>query len=326
MDTETAPATTPVYTCLAELLAGARALSAPRRVALAAAHEATVLRALRQAAEHGLSHRPCLFGRAMDIRRLAAAEGLEVATEDIVDVPDEAAAAVEAAQAVREGRADVLMKGRVHTDDFLRGLLQRETGLRTGQLMSHCYVLEHPQERRLLVVTDAGMNIAPTLEQKAIIALNGIYLAEALGIERPRVAALAAVELVDPKMPATLDAAALGQMGDRRQFSRGVVDGPLAMDNAVSREAAEIKGIAGQVAGAADILLAPNIEAGNILVKTYSFLCGRPVAGMLVGAAAPVVLTSRADSAQSKLYSIALAVLVANKERRQLLKLGKVHY
>jgi phosphate butyryltransferase len=173
---------------------------------------------------------------------------------------------------------------------------------------------------------DAGMNIAPTLEQKAAIALNAIYLAEVLGIEPPRVAALAAVELVNPAMPATLDAAALGQMNDRRQFSRGVLDGPFGMDNAVSREAAAIKGIESPVAGRADILLVPDIEAGNIMVKTASFLCGGAVAGVVVGAAAPVVLTSRADPPAAKLNSIALAVLMANMQRHERLKIGKVHY
>jgi phosphate butyryltransferase len=297
-----------------------------RRIAVAAAHEGTVIQGLKQAQDQGLSSPPLLFGRAEEIRRLAGECGLQVAPDDVVETPDDAVAAVQAARAVHEGRADILMKGRVHTDDFLRGVLHKEHGLRAGYLMSHCFVLEHPQEERLLIVTDAGMNIQPTLEQKAEIALNAIYLAEVLGMRRPCVAVLAAVELVNPKMPATLDAAALGQMSDRRQFSSGIIDGPLGMDNAISKEAAEIKGIGGEVAGHADILLVPNIEGGNIMVKTHSFLCGGPVAGVLVGAAAPVVLTSRADSPEAKLYSIALAVLMANMQRSERLKIGMIHY
>jgi phosphate butyryltransferase len=298
----------------------------PRRIAVAAAHELTVLQALKQAQDERLSERPLLFGRGPEIQRLAGECGLEIDPGDVIDVEDDAVAAVEAADAVRQSRADVLMKGQVHTDDFLRGVIHKERGLRTGHLMSHCFVLEHPRARRLLIVTDSGMNIAPALEQKAAIALNAIYLAEMLGIEAPRVAALSAVELVNPAMPATLDAAALAQMSDRRQFSRGTIDGPFGMDNAVSDEAARIKGISGPVAGRADILLVPDIEAGNIMVKTYSFLCEGQLAGVLVGAGAPVVLTSRADTPRAKLYSIALAVLMANLQRTGRLKIGKVHY
>lgn len=297
-----------------------------RRIAVASADELTVIAALKQAEDCGLSCRPLLFGRAEEIRKLAREADLTLEPEDITDEPDDAVAATMAAHAVREGRADVLMKGHVHTDDFLRGVLHKERGLRTGTLMSHCFVLEHPREERLLLVTDCGMNIAPTLEQKAAIALNAIYLAQVLGIHRPKVAALAAVEIVNPAMPATLDAAVLGQMNDRRQFSDGVLDGPFGMDNAVSEAAARIKRIESPVAGKADILLMPNIEAGNIMAKTYSFLCGGEMAGVVVGAAAPVVLTSRADSPQSKLYSIGLAVLMANMQRQGRLKIGRVHY
>lgn len=297
-----------------------------RRIAVAAAHDASVMEALKHAQERQLVGQPILFGRAVEIGELAEQAGLEVSREDIVEVPDDAVAAVMAAAAVSEGRADLLMKGKVHTDDFLRGVLNKESGLRTGHLMSHCFVLEHPREDRLLIITDAGMNIAPTLTQKAAIALNAVYLAELLGIETPRVAALAAVELVNDAMPATLDAAALSTMSDRRQFSRGIIDGPFGMDNAISEAAAKTKGISGPVAGRADILLVPDIEAGNIMVKTYSFLVGATVAGVVVGAAAPVVLTSRADSAEAKLYSIALAVLMANLQRNQRLKIGRMHY
>ena len=316
---------TTAYTRLEQLIQATHDYPA-RRVAVAAAHERTVIQALKEGQDRGLIAPPVLLGRAAEILRLADESGLEIVAEDVLDVPDDAVAAVQASQAVQEGRADILMKGRVHTDDFLRGVLHKQTGLRAGHLMSHCFVLEHPREERLIIVTDAGMNIAPTLEQKAEIALNAIYLAEVLGMQTPRVAAVTAVELVNPAMPATLDAAALGAMSHRKQFSRGTIDGPFGMDNAVSMEAAEIKGIESRVAGRADILLVPNIEAGNIMVKTFSFLCGGAVAGVLVGAAAPVVLTSRADPPAAKLSSIALAVLMANGQRDQRLKIGKVHY
>lgn len=313
------------FTRLKQIVAATNCQPA-RRIAVSAAHDRSVIEALCNAQAHGITRAPLLFGRAEEICRLAGECGLELGPDDVVDVADDAVAARQAAQAVREDRADILMKGKVHTDDFLRGVLHKEHGLRSGHIMSHCFVVEHPREKRLIIITDAGMNIAPTLEQKASIALNAIYLAEVLGMCEPRVAALAAVELVNPAMPATLDAAALGQMTARRQFSRGIIEGPFGMDNAVSQEAARIKGIRGEVAGRADILLAPDIEAGNIMVKTCSFLCGCAVAGVLVGAAAPVVLTSRADPADAKLNSIALAVLMSNQQRSERLKIGKVHY
>jgi phosphate butyryltransferase len=322
---ETAAPAARTFTRLRQLVDAAGEFP-PRRIAVTAAHDVTVIRALKDAQDCNLAHRPVLYGRATEIRRLAQDCELDVDPEDICDQPDDAVSGRLAAQAVREERADILMKGKVHTDDFLRGVVNKETGLRTGHLMSHCFILEHPREDRLLIVTDSGMNIAPTLEQKADIALNAIYLAELLGITFPRVAALCAVELVNPAMPATLDAAALGQMSDRRQFSAGLIDGPLAMDNAISEEAARTKGITSEVAGQADILLVPDIEAGNIMVKTYSFFCGGSLAGVVVGAAAPVVLTSRADSAEAKLYSIALAVRMANVARTKRLKIGEVHY
>jgi phosphate butyryltransferase len=317
--------TAPQYTRLEQIVEAAKDYPT-RRLAVAAAHERTVMEALADAQAHRLSRDPILFGRADDIRRLAAELGVQVNPEDVVDVPDDAVAATMAAGAVREGRAEVLMKGNVHTDDFLRGVLHKESGLRSGHIMSHCFVVEHPREERLLIVTDGGMNIAPTLEQKSAIALNAIYLAQMMGIPQPRVAALAAVELVNPAMPCTLEAAALDQMSQRRQFSHGVVEGPFGMDNAIDPEAARIKRVTGVVAGCADILLAPSIEVGNIMVKTCSFLFRAPVAGVVVGAAAPVVLTSRADPAENKLHSIGLAVLMANMQRSERLKIGKVHY
>jgi len=232
-----------------------------------------------------------------------------------------------AVRMVSSGEADVLMKGFIHTDDFLRGVLNKEFGLRTGSIMSHVFVAEIREQDKLLFITDSSMNIAPDLEQKAAILLNAAYLASLFGVQNPKVAALAAVELVNPAMPATLDAAALAKMADRGQYVPVcTVDGPFALDNAVSPAAARHKRITGPVAGQADILLVPTIECGNILAKSLVYFGGHRLVGLLVGAKAPVVLTSRADSTESKLLSMAAAVLMVNVGRTLRLKAGKVHY
>jgi phosphate butyryltransferase len=219
------------------------------------------------------------------------------------------------------------MKGFVHTDDFLRGVLNKEYGLRTGSIMSHTFVVEDPARDKLIFITDGAMNVAPDLEQKSAILLNAVYVAQVFGITEPKVAVMAAVELVNPNMQATLDAAALGTMADRAQFSPGcVVDGPFALDNAICPEAARHKKISGRVAGHADILVVPNIEAGNLLAKSLSYFGNRRMIGLLIGASAPVVLTSRADTVEGKLLSIAGAVLMVNVDRSLRLKVGKCHY
>lgn len=298
----------------------------PRRVAAAAAHDITVLSALKEAEGDGFATDPVLVGRADEILQLADSIGYELAPGSVVDERNDARAAVEAADLVRQGRADVLMKGLVHTDDFLRGVLDKDRGLRAGVVMSHVFVLELPYEDRLLLVSDAAMNIAPDITQKAQIILNACYLANVLGIEAPRVAVLGAVEVVNPKMPATMDASALAKMGDRGQFTCGIIDGPFGLDNAIDVFAAQHKKITGPVAGRADVLIVPDIEAGNILAKAHVFIARGRIAGVVVGAAAPVVLTSRADSAEAKKFSIALAILLANIKRSRALKLGRVHY
>lgn len=298
----------------------------PKRIAVAAAHDETVLAAVKEACDRGMGEPPLLVGRKEEILRLAQQVGLDLSEAEVIDESEEAVAAHTAARLVAQGRAEVLMKGLLHTDDFLRGVLDKDHGLRAGVVMSHVFVLELVHEERLLLITDAAMNIAPDVVQKAEIILNAIYLANLLGMDEPKVATLAAVEVVNPKMPATLDAGALAKMADRHQFSHGLIDGPFGMDNAVSVIAAQHKKIAGPVAGRADILLVPDIEAGNIMVKTFVYLGGGRIAGVLMGASAPVVLTSRADSAESKLHSIALAVLMADLRRNRRLKLGKVHY
>jgi phosphate butyryltransferase len=221
----------------------------------------------------------------------------------------------------------MLMKGHVHTDDFLRAVVHHESGLRCLDVrMSHVFILEAKTVGRLLFVTDGAMNIAPDLEQKAQIALNAVYLARCFGIEKPKVGVVAAVELVNPNMPATLDAAAFAAMDRRGQVPYCIVDGPFGLDNAVSVEAARVKGITGPVAGQCDILLMPDIEAGNIMVKTFSFLGGGRTAGVVVGATVPIVLTSRADMPDARLFSLATAALMANMARDACLKIGKVHY
>jgi len=296
-----------------------------RQVAVAAACQPEVLESVKQAQQMGIAT-GLLVGDQDKIERVADEIDMDLDGVGIIDAPDDLSAAHQATQAVHEHRADLLMKGYIHTDDFLRAVLDKQTGLRTGSIISHVFLLEDPDQQRLLMVTDGAMNVAPDLEMKAAIVMNAVYLAHLLGNPCPKVGVLAAVEVVNPNMPATLDAAALGAMARRGQFPRCMVDGPFAMDNAISMAAAQIKGIPGEVAGQCDILLVPEIEAGNILVKTFSFLCGRKSAGVLIGAQAPVVLTSRADSAAARLRSIALGVMMHNMQRHSRLKVGRVRF
>jgi phosphate butyryltransferase len=252
--------------------------------------------------------------------------GVELRKEKIYHEPNNLKAINKAVAMVSSNKADILMKGHTHTDDFLRGILDRDRGLRTGKLISHINILESKALKRLLFVTDGGMNIEPDLEAKTQIILNSIYLAEIFGINEPRVAITTAIELANPKMQSTIDAAILSKMSQRGQFSGKIVDGPFALDNAINTWAANHKGIKGPVAGRADIIVVPNIEAGNMLSKAHVYLTGESLAGVLVGASAPVVQTSRSDTAQSKLNSIATAVLMADMERDLSIKFGKVHY
>ncbi len=296
-----------------------------KRVCVAAAEDDRALSALREAQERNIAE-AMLVGDEPEIRSTAERVGYDLSDVEILPTAGKTESARRAASLVREGRADLLMKGHIHTDDFLRGLLDKEHGLRTGSVMSHVFVLDTAARGCLTFVTDGGMNICPNLETKADIILNAVYLAQAFGIERPKVAVVCAIELINPKMPATMDAAALAVMCRRRQFPNCQIEGPLALDNAVSLLAAQHKKISGEVAGQADILVVPNIEAGNILAKSFSFLAGGLTAGVLVGAAAPVVLPSRADTAEAKLYSLATAILMVNMQRHGELKVGRVHY
>lgn len=296
-----------------------------KTVAVAVAEHESILTAVKQAAEWGIAE-AVLVGDRDEIAAAAEKAALDLTDVSVIHQSTDLGAAATATAMVSSGRADILMKGQIHTDDFLRALLDKETGLRAGHLMSHVFILETTHLGRLTLVTDGAMNIAPDLEQKAEIILNAVYLAQLLGIESPNVGVLAAAELVNPNMPATIDAAVLATMSERRQFPCCTIDGPFALDNALSEVAAKIKRIEGPVAGNSDILLVPNIEAGNILAKSFVYLAQGRVAGVLVGATAPVVLTSRADSAEAKLYSIATAMLMADLRRASRLKIGKVHF
>ena len=259
---------------------------------------------------------PILVGPAAKIAETAKAANLDLGDLQIVDAPHSLAAAAKAVQLVREGKAEVLMKGSLHTDELMSAIVSREGGLRTGRRISHAFVMDVPTYHKVLIITDAAINIAPVLEDKVDICQNAIDLAIALGLERPKVAILAAVETVTSRMPATLDAAALCKMAERGQIKGGLLDGPLAFDNAISKQAAETKGIKSEVAGDPDILLAPDLEAGNILAKQLSFLANADSAGMVLGARVPVILTSRADSVRSRIASCAVANLVAHARRQ----------
>jgi phosphate acetyltransferase len=258
---------------------------------------------------------PILVGPVAKIREAAGSAQVDLGTIEIIDAPHSHAAAAGAVQLVREGRAELLMKGSLHTDELLGAVVARETGLRTARRLSHAFIMDVPTYHKVLIVTDAAINIAPTLEEKADICQNAIELAHAMGIPLPKIAVLAAVETVTSKMPATLDAAALCKMADRGQITGGLLDGPLAFDNAISKEAARTKGINSPVAGDPDILLAPDLEAGNILAKLLSFLANSDSAGLVLGAKVPIILTSRADSKRSKIASCAVAMLGAHARR-----------
>ncbi len=271
----------------------------------------TSLRAAAQAGEAGYIE-PVLVGPAGRLAALMAQEGLRPGSMEIVDTPDdEALAAMAAAALARDGAVSMLMKGSLHTDHFMSAVVTRESGLRTGRRISHAFVMAVAAYPKLLILTDAAVNIAPSLQEKADIAQNAIELARALGVERPKVAVLCATESVNPAMPATLDAAALSKMADRLQIRGGDIDGPLAFDNAISREAADQKGIVSRVAGDADILLVPDIEAGNMLYKELTWLAGAGAAGLVLGTRVPVLLTSRSDSMDARINSCAVAALHA---------------
>jgi phosphate acetyltransferase len=254
---------------------------------------------------------PILVGDERAILTLASRLGIDLSKVRVVDAPDDGDAARKAVALCREGAALGLMKGSLHTDALMHAVLDHQLGLRTARRVSHVFVIDAPAYPRPLLVTDAAINIYPTLDDKMDIAKNAIELAHALGIPKPNVAILSAVETVSSKITATLDAAALSKMADRGQITGGVLDGPLAFDTAVSVQAAQIKGLVSPVAGVADVLLVPDLESGNMLAKQLEYLGGAELAGVVLGARVPIVLTSRSDSARARLASCAVAVLRA---------------
>jgi phosphate acetyltransferase len=298
------------YERLIEATRGLPALS----TAVAYPCDESSLRGALDAARAGLIV-PILVGPRDKIRSVAEKFGLDIAGLEIVDVPHSQAAAETAVELVRKGTAELLMKGSLHSDELLGAVAKRETGLRTGRRISHVFVMDVPTHPDTLFITDAAVNIFPDLMAKRDIVQNAIDLYAGLGLGTPKVAILSAVETVNSAIPSTLEAAALCKMADRGQITGGILDGPLAFDNAISPEAARIKGINSPVAGHAQILVVPDLEAGNMLAKNLTFLSGADAAGIVLGARVPIILTSRADNLRTRMASCAVAVLLAHNRR-----------
>ena len=259
--------------------------------------------------------RPILVGPKAKIQAVAAKLKLDIAGYEIVDAPHSNGAAAKAVELVRNAKAEALMKGSLHTDELMAEVVKRDTGLRTARRISHCFVMDVPSYEYALIISDAAVNIAPTLKDKVDIVQNAIDLAHALRQPEVRVAILSAMETVNPDVPSTIEAAALCKMADRGQITGGILDGPLALDNAINLEAAGIKKIKSPVAGRANVLIVPDLEAGNMLAKSLSFLAKADSAGIVLGAKVPIMLTSRADSVMARLASCAVASLVVQQRR-----------
>ena len=295
------------------LIAAARAL--PKlRVAVAHPCDEAALGAALEAADLGIVE-PILVGPRAKVEAAAAALGADIGPFRLCEAAHSHEAAERAVALVRAGEAEALMKGSLHTDELMAAVVRRDVGLRTARRLSHCFVMDVPGHPTPLIVTDAAVNIAPTLEEKRDITQNAIDLAHALGVETVRVAILSAMETVNPKVTSTLDAAALCKMADREQITGAVLDGPLALDNAIDLGAARIKRIRSPVAGQANLLVVPDLAAGNMLAKSLTFLAGADAAGIVLGARVPIILTSRADARLTRLASCAVASLVAAAER-----------
>jgi len=286
----------------------------PTPTAVAHPCDESSLRGAVEAADLGLIA-PILVGPRARIEALAKQHGIDLKAIPIVDAPYSEASAAKAVELVREGKAEALMKGSLHTDELMGAVVRRETGLRTGRRVSHCFVMDVPAYPHTLIVTDAAINIAPTMEDKVHIIQNAIDLAHALRFPEVRVAILSAMETVNPKVPSTVEAGALCKMADRGQITGAILDGPLALDNAISLESVKIKQIDSPVAGRANVLVVPDLEAGNMLAKSLSFLAGADAAGIVLGARVPIILTSRADSVMTRLASCGIAALVALARR-----------
>jgi phosphate butyryltransferase len=285
-----------------------------KKVAVAVAQDEPVLEAIKEATENNIAE-AILVGDKQQIHEIAKKIDLDLSDYEIMDIKDPKKATLEAVKLVSSGHADMLMKGLVDTATFLRSVLNKEVGLRTGKLMSHVAVFDIEGWDKLLFLTDAAFNTYPELKDKVGMINNAAVVAHSCGIEVPNVAVVCPVEVVNQNMPSTIDAALLAKMSDRGQFKGCVVDGPFALDNAISEEAAHHKGVKGEVAGKADILLLPNIETANVMYKTLTYFSKSKNGGLLVGTSAPVILTSRADSFETKVNSIALAALVAAKNK-----------
>jgi phosphate acetyltransferase len=286
----------------------------PMAVAVAHPCDQVSLESVVEAAKLRLI-KPILVGPEQRIRAVASEHGLDIAGFEIVDAEFSQESAAKAVQLVREGRAEALMKGSLHTDELMGAVVQRDTGLRTSRRISHCFVMDVPEHDQPLIISDAAVNIAPDLKAKVDIVQNAIDLAHALGQREVRVAILSAMESVNPDVPSTLEAAALCKMADRGQITGALLDGPLALDNAISPEAAAIKKIASPVAGRASVLIVPDLEAGNMLAKSLSFLADADSAGIVLGARVPIILTSRADEETARLASCAVAQLLVASRR-----------
>lgn len=286
----------------------------PLRVAVAHPCDQVSLESVVAAARLRLIQ-PILVGPKDRITEVAAKHGLDISGFEIVDAAYSQDSATKAVELVREGKADALMKGSLHTDELMAAVVKRDTGLRTARRISHCFVMDVPDHDQPLIITDAAVNIAPDLKGKVDITQNAIDLAHALGVKEVRVAILSAMESVNPDVPSTLEAAALCKMADRGQITGAVLDGPLALDNAISMQAAKIKKIDSPVAGRANVLVVPDLEAGNMLAKSLSFLADADAAGIVLGAKVPIILTSRADEEEARLASCAVAQMLAAARR-----------
>jgi phosphate acetyltransferase len=286
----------------------------PTPTAVAHPCDESSLRGAVDAARLGLI-KPILVGPRARIEAVAREHKIDIAGLEIVEAPHSHAAAEKAVELVREGRAEALMKGSLHTDELMGAVVRRDTGLRTARRVSHCFVMDVPSYEHTLIVTDAAVNIAPTLADKVDIIQNAIDLAHAIQFPEVRVAILSAMETINPQVPSTVEAGALCKMADRGQITGAILDGPLALDNAINLESVAIKKIDSPVAGRANVLVVPDLEAGNMLAKSLSFLAGADAAGIVLGARVPIILTSRADSGMARLASCGVAALVANARR-----------
>ena len=298
-----------------ELIAYCKALS-PVPTAVVHPCDETSLKGAAEAAELGIL-KPILVGPRARIEATATQFQIDITGYEIVDAPHSHAAADLAVQLVREGKAEMLMKGSLHTDELMGAVVRTGTGLRTERRISHAFIMDVPALDRPIIVTDAAINIFPTLDDKQHIIQNAIDLAQALGFKQPKVGILSAVETINPKIQSTVEAAALCKMADRGQITGGILDGPLALDNAINLTAAQIKHINSPVAGYADILVVPDLEAGNMLAKSLTFLADADAAGVVLGAKVPIILTSRADSVTTRLASCAVAALVVQARREE---------